>query len=461
MDISRERRYHGQMANVRSYAYTIKPFAGVSRAPFLLLSVALIANGAAAAAFGGAFDPVRTLLALLGLMALHVSVNALNEASDYESGIDLRTDSTPFSGGSKTLPEGDLGPRTTYLFGYAMAAVGAIIGLWFLYVVGPVLVPFVVIGAVCVLAYTDYLTKYGVGEAAAGLGLGALPVAGTALVQAGELSTAAIAASVPAFFLTFNLLLLNEFPDREADRYGGRSNLTHIFGRGGAAWIYVVAALAVPVSIVAAVGLGALPTIALVGVLPSALLARPVSWAIERPGTALSVDELRDNVIWVLGTNFLLALGLYLALPAGSAPPVSGVSVYDSAFLAGRLLFGGGIAIMAINNFVDLENVSEKIGEKGVASPKAATVVTTVPLLLSAISIVAGVCPAIGASYVVLFMVGSTFVVHNFWSVEDPDEQDNEAFHFFKNVVILSGALFVLAASASGWPYAASIPGLC
>jgi len=137
------------------------------------------------------------------------------------------------------------------------------------------------------------------------------------------------------------------------------------------------------------------------------------------------------------------------------------VSVYDSAFLAGRLLFGGGIAVMAINNFVDLNGVSEKIGEKGIAYPRIATVVTTVPLLLSAVSVVAGVCPAIGASYIAVFMIGSTFVVHNFWSVDDPDEQDNEAFHFFKNVVILSGALFVLAASASGWPYAVHVPGLC
>jgi 1,4-dihydroxy-2-naphthoate octaprenyltransferase len=105
------------MANTTSYGFTIKPFAGVSRAPFLLLSVAVVANGAAAAAFAGTFDPVRTLLALVGLMALHVAVNALNEASDYESGIDLRADPTTCSGGGKTLPEGDLGPRATKRLG--------------------------------------------------------------------------------------------------------------------------------------------------------------------------------------------------------------------------------------------------------------------------------------------------------------------------------------------------------
>lgn len=446
------------MEHVKSYAYTVKPFAGISRAPFLLLSVAVVANGAAAAAYAGTFDPVRTLLALTGLMFLHVAVNALNEASDYESGIDLRTDPTPFSGGSKTLPQGYLAPQAAYWFGYATAAAGALIGLYFLTVIGTPLVPFIVIGAICVLAYTDYLTKYGIGELAAGLGLGALPVAGTALVQDGVLTTTAVAAAVPAFFLTFNLLLLNEFPDQAADRYGGRRNLTHRLGRPRAAAVYVLAALAVPVSIVTAVLLNALPTLALVAVLPSAILARPISWALDRPATSLTIDDLRDNVIWVLATNFLLALGLYIATPAGTTIPVTGIELYDSAFLAGRALFGGVIAIMAINNFVDLDTISARIGEKGVAHPRAVVVASTVPLILAAATILFGVCPQIGAAYIVLFMAGSTFVVHNFWSIDDPDEQDNQAFHFFKNLVILAGALLLLASTASPWPYAIHLP---
>jgi len=302
------------MASVTSHVPGIEPLAGVTRAPFLLLSVALVASGAAAAAYGGAFDPVRTLVALAGLVALHAAVNVLNEASDYESGIDFRTDPTPFSGGSKTLPEGELGPRRASLIGYGAAAFGAIVGLWFLWLVGAVLVPFIVVGAVCVLAYTDYLTKYGVGEVAAGLGLGALPVAGTALVQAGDLTTAAVAVSIPAFFLTFNLVRLKELPDQEADRHGGRRNLVHRFGREGAALIFVVAAIAVPVSIAGAIAIGVLPLFAAVGVLPSALLVRPVDWAIQRPESSVPVAALRDNVIWIVGTNALLAVGLLVPI---------------------------------------------------------------------------------------------------------------------------------------------------
>ena len=104
-------------------------------------------------------------------------MNALNEAANYRSGIDERTDATPFSGGSKTLVTTDLEARTAALFGYATAAVGAAIGAYFLLVVGPVLVPVIAAGAVFVLAYTEYLTRYGLGEISAGLG--ALPVSGS------------------------------------------------------------------------------------------------------------------------------------------------------------------------------------------------------------------------------------------------------------------------------------------
>ena len=81
-------------------------YAGVARAPFLLLPVTLVASGAAAAAYDDRASALATVLALIGLVALHAAVNAFNEASDMRSGIDLQTTRTPFSGGSGTLPVG-------------------------------------------------------------------------------------------------------------------------------------------------------------------------------------------------------------------------------------------------------------------------------------------------------------------------------------------------------------------
>lgn len=293
---------------------SIRAFAGVARAPFLLLPPTLVASGAAAAAWDGAFSWSRTLLAVLGLVALHMAVNIFNEWSDLRTGIDLHTERTPFSGGSGTLPAGAMGPRTAFWFGVACSAVGLAIGAWFVSRVGWVLVPLFVAGAISVVAYTDLLARLGIGELAAGFGLGAGPVAGSALVQGGGLGPAALWVAIPAFLMTFNLLLLNEFPDEAADRGGGRRNLVLIFGRQIAARIYAAAALATPLVIVLGVVVGALPTPVLLGALPSLFLIQPLRWVVTDPSAPVPLPALGANVTWNLATNTLVAVGLLVAI---------------------------------------------------------------------------------------------------------------------------------------------------
>jgi 1,4-dihydroxy-2-naphthoate octaprenyltransferase len=249
-------------------------------------------------------------VAALGLVALHAAVNILNEWSDLRTGIDLHTERTPFSGGSGTLPSGGMTSRAALIFAFACLAVGLATGIWFLQRVGWVLVPVAVVGAICVVGYSDFLARRGLGEIAAGLGLGALPVLGTALVQAGEVGPAAWAAALPAFLMTFNLLLLNEFPDEEADRAGGRKNLVLMLGRRRGAQVFALACLATPAALCAAVLLGLLPTLALLAALPSLLLIRPLRWAFGDPEGAVPIPALAANVIWNLATNGTLALSL-------------------------------------------------------------------------------------------------------------------------------------------------------
>lgn len=292
----------------------LKAFAGVSRAPFLLLPPTLVASGAAAAAWDGHFSWLHTVLAAIGLVALHMAVNIFNEWSDMRTGIDLETERTPFSGGSGTLPAGAMSLRTAFVFGVVCSAVGLGIGLWFIPRIGAAIIPIMVLGAVCVLAYTDVLARIGIGEIAAGFGLGAGPVIGTALVQDGSWSTAAIAAGIPAFFMTFNLLFLNEFPDEQADRHGGRRNLVLLLGRKPAALLYAAAALATPLSIVVAVVLGWLPPAALLGALPSLLLVKPLRWAFGDTARPVPIPAMGANVAWNLATNTLLAVGLVVAI---------------------------------------------------------------------------------------------------------------------------------------------------
>ncbi|RXK49051.1 prenyltransferase [Halorientalis pallida] len=288
----------------------LAPVLGVARAPFLALPLTLAAVGVGAASLDGVVDVGRAVLATVGLIAAHVAVNALNEARDYESGIDLETESTPFSGGSGTLPSGALSPRDARYVGYAGLAVAAAVGIWFLTLVGPALLPIVALGGLTVVAYTPVFTKYGLGELAAGLGLGFLPVVGIGFVQTGQFTPALLLAAVPPLFLTFDLLLLNEFPDLEPDRAGGRRNLLHRFGRRAGGLLYVLAGVAAVATVVGGVVAGLLPVPALLALVPFALFGRCARWALTRPDTDVPVARLRDNVLWILATNLALAVGL-------------------------------------------------------------------------------------------------------------------------------------------------------
>lgn len=293
---------------------TLQAYAGVARAPFLLLPPTLIASGAAAAAWDGHFSWLHSVVALIGLTALHIAVDAFNEWSDMRTGIDLNTQRTPFSGGSGTLPAGGMTLRAALVYGVVCAVIGLGIGVWFVTQIGAVLVPLLIVGGICVVFYTDILARLWIGEIAAGFGLGMGPVLGAALVQDGGWSPAAMAASVPAFFMTFNLLFLNEFPDEQADRDGGRRNIVLLLGRRRAALVYAAAGIATPLAIVVSVIQGWLPTPALIGVLPSLLLVKPLAWALGDASEPVPIPAMGANVAWNLATNSLLAIGLVVAI---------------------------------------------------------------------------------------------------------------------------------------------------
>ncbi|MBN2382903.1 prenyltransferase [bacterium] len=286
-----------------------------ARGPFLILPLVLTLYGMAVAYYlgNGSINWFYSILAGLGLVSLHISVNVFNEYFDFLSRIDFATPKTPFSGGSGVLPEGKMTARQALVYALVALIIGLATGLFLAAQTGWELLFIGLIGLFLVIFYTPVLAKIMLGELGAGLGLGFLPVLGIQFVNTGQLSGSAMIAAVPAGFLVFNLLLLNEFPDCEADAQGGRRHLVIIFGKPVAGWIYTAVALAVFLWIVLWVILGFMPTWTLIALMALPISLRACLGAIRDYDSCEKLLPAQGiNVAVTMLTQILLALGYFI-----------------------------------------------------------------------------------------------------------------------------------------------------
>jgi 1,4-dihydroxy-2-naphthoate octaprenyltransferase len=288
---------------------------GPMRIPFLVLPPVCVVLGVGTAVWtGGEIDVLHLVLAFLGGLAAHISVNALNEYFDFQSGLDFQTRPTPFSGGSGTLQANPGAARLALGTGLVSLAITALIGIYFLAIWGPGLLPLGLLGLVLIATYTTWLTHQPLlCLIAPGLGFGTLMVMGTDFVLTGHYSWSAFFASLVPFFLVSDLLLLNQFPDVEADRGVGRRHLPILIGRRTSSLIYGAFLLGAYLSIVGGWALGFLPIASLLGLL-TLVIAVPTALNAYRRArdTEKLVPFMGLNVLITVVTPILVAVGLFI-----------------------------------------------------------------------------------------------------------------------------------------------------
>jgi len=127
------------------------------------------------------------------------------------------------------------------------------------------------------------------------------------------------------------------------------------------------------------------------------------------------------------------------------------------ALLAARVLFGGVLAFMGLNHFMNADGMAAYAESKGIPGGKAAVLLSGGQLVFGGLLLVLGVYPAIGAGAIALFLLVATPTMHDFWTVEDPEAQQNEMTQFLKNVTMLAAALAFLVLASTAWPYAVGV----
>ena len=112
-----------------------------------------------------------------------------------------------------------------------------------------------------------FSSRKGMGELLIGLNFGPLMVAGSALVQTGQLLPEAFLAGIPIGFLIAAVVYMNEFPDHDSDKATGKNTLIVVLGPEKARAGYVALISSAFISIIILAINGTLPMLSLIALL--------------------------------------------------------------------------------------------------------------------------------------------------------------------------------------------------
>ncbi len=267
---------------------------------------------------GVALDAGLASLTLLLALVAHAGVNVLNDYYDARIGTDAINEGRifPFTGGSRFIQNGVLGVSDTGRYGAALFATVVAAGLLLVARSGTGLMLVGAAGLAIGWAYSApplQLNSRGMGELCVAAGF-ALIVVGTDYVQRAQFAWLPLVAAVPYALLVTNLLYINQFPDREADRRTGKWHLVVRLGPQRARWVYPALCALAYAWLAAAVAAGALPgrcLVALIAALPSALAAKQLWRHAAQP--AMLAGGIKLTIAAALSHGVLLSAALLTA----------------------------------------------------------------------------------------------------------------------------------------------------
>jgi 1,4-dihydroxy-2-naphthoate polyprenyltransferase len=195
------------------------------------------------------FNPAISLpIFFLGVAAVILIMLSTYHAGEYfdyqEDEISQRFYKSTFAGGSGVMQTGKL-PRSVPLWTSIISFLAAgVIGLLlqFYFKTGHYTLLLGCLGAFSGFFYSTRpirLVERGLGEIFIGFCFGWLPVASAYYIQTATVLPVIHWIAIPIGLTIFNVILLNEFPDYEADKLTGKRNLLNRAGKKKGVFIYV------------------------------------------------------------------------------------------------------------------------------------------------------------------------------------------------------------------------------
>lgn len=124
----------------------------------------------------------------------------------------------------------------------------------------------------------------------------------------------------------------------------------------------------------------------------------------------------------------------------------------DILFLIGRVLFSGLFLASGLNHFMQLDGMAQYAESKRIPMPKVAVAGSGLLLVVGGLSVLVGIYPSVGLILLLVFLVPTTLVMHNFWVLEDEQQKQMEMVNFLKNMALAGTCLMLLIIER--WPLA-------
>jgi len=246
----------------------------VIRVRFLLASVIAVSVGLALNwQQNFSIDPLDAILIFAGVMALHASVDLLNDFWDFKRGIDTKTKRTKMSGGTGVLPEGLLKPSSVYRAGIGFLIIGSVIGSYFVVTDGIIIGIILGFAILSIYFYSTKIVDSGLGEFFVAV-KGSMIVIGAYFIQSGQITIESILGGIVVGVLSSLVLFIASFPDHDADKSKGRKSLVISVGKEKAVKLFWIFPLVSYLTIIIGVSTNLFPLLSLITFLTIPLMIK-------------------------------------------------------------------------------------------------------------------------------------------------------------------------------------------